>query len=151
MQQLNLATQQSPHSATAPAPALHTAQASSSMADATPEEQATGANSALQHQLLPSLGAPHSSQQQQQQQQRQEDAAAEPHDSAAGLAESSSAGHESTGKQQREREPKQLPVPCISIAGRDELPVSVSQPTHCCQTAGLTTVDLLVVARRQAN
>lgn len=135
IKQLDLISQQSPHSATAPAPALHTAQASSSTADATPEEQATGANSALQHQLPLSLETSHSSQQhqeQQQQQQQQEVAAAEPHGSAAGPAESSSAGRDATGKQCMDRQPKQLPVPCISIAGWDELPVSVGHPTRGC-------------------
>lgn len=90
------------------------------------------ANAALQHQH-PSSKKPVSSQQQQQQQQP-EDAAGAPHGRAAGSAETSSAGHQSPGKQGNESDPEQLGVPCVSIAGWDESPVSVGYLFHCwCQ------------------
>ena len=127
IQQLDLAAQQSPHSATAPSPALHTAQASSTLPGTTAEEQASLANVALQHQL-PSSRKPVSSQQQQQQ---PEVPAAGSLGNAAGSAEASGAGHESVVKQVVETDPEQLPVPCVSIAGWDESPVSVGYLFHC--------------------
>ena len=133
IQQLDLASQQSPHSATAPSPALHTAQASSSLPEKMTEEEASVATAVLQHQHLSSRKPVSSQQQQQYQQQQQqpEDAAAEPHGHAAVSAEASSAGHESGGKQGVESGPEQLPVPCVSIAGWDESPVSVGYLFHC--------------------
>ena len=126
MQQLNLASQQSPHSATAPSPALHAAHASSTLPDKTPEEEASVANAALQHELP--LSKKHGDLQQQQWQQQPADAAAEPHGRTGGSAEASSAGHQSAGKQSVQSGAEQLPVPCVSIAGWDESPVSVGYP-----------------------
>ena len=128
MQQLDLASQQSPHSATAPSPALHAPHASSTLPDKT-EEEASVANAALQHEL-PLSRKPVDSQQQQWQQQPA-DAAAEPHGRAGGSAEASSAGHESAGQQSMQSGAEQLPVPCVSIAGWDESPVSVGYMLHC--------------------
>ena len=70
-------------------------------------------------------------QQQQQWQQQPEDAAAEPHGCPADSAEVSGAGYKSSQKKAVESSAEQLQVPCVSIAGWDESPVSVSYLFHC--------------------
>ena len=70
-------------------------------------------------------------QQKLQQQQQPEDAAADPRGHAAGSAMASSVGHESAEKQVVDSDPEQLRVPCVSIAGWDESPVSVGYLFHC--------------------
>ena len=126
IQQLDLASQQSPHSATAPPPALHTPQASSTIPDETTEEPAQVADAVLRHQLPASRKAVSS----QEQQHQSESAPAELDSNAAG-AEGASAAHKPAAKQCIEKESKQLPVPCVSIAGWEESPVSVGCQTRC--------------------
>lgn len=123
MQQLDLTSQQSPHSATAPLPMLHTHQANPASSDQTAGQQPQAADAAAQQQL-PSDRAAVSG----QLPQHMEDPTADSNGRAAGHGESG-AGITPAVKQKAGRGAKQLPVPCVSIVGWDESPVSVGSPT----------------------
>ncbi|KAL3153737.1 hypothetical protein ABBQ32_013330 [Trebouxia sp. C0010 RCD-2024] len=129
LQQLDLTSQQSPHSATAPSPELHTHQTNPASPDQTGRQHPQAADAAAQQKPPPNRAAVSG-----QPPQHLEDPTADSNGRAAGDGKSS-AGVMPAVKQKAGRDAKQLPVPCASIVGWDESPVSVDDVF---QTFGLT-------------
>lgn len=125
LQQLDLTSQQSPHSATAPSPELHTHQTNPASPDQTGRQHPQAADAAAQQKPPPNRAAVSG-----QPPQHLEDPTADSNGRAAGDGKSS-AGVMPAVKQKAGRDAKQLPVPCASIVGWDESPVSVGCPTLC--------------------
>ena len=134
LQQLDLTSQQSPHSATAPSPDLHSHHRNTASPEETVGQQPQAADATVQQQLPPNRTAVSG-----QPPQHVEDSIAESTARAAGD-EKSSAGRRLPVKQHAGRDAKQLPVPCVSIVGWDESPVSVGCPTLCVYI-GLLAID----------
>lgn len=126
LQQLDLASQQSPHSATAPSPELHTPKTSTTSPEEIPQQQSQGVDAADQQQLSPDRTANSA-----QQPQHLGNLGTESNGSSAGAVRSAAGHkHQMVAKLPAGRDVKQLSVPCVSIVGWDESPVSVGHPTH---------------------